>query len=202
MQDIVQDDWQQGYSLQQTLSARVIQVNPETHYVGLSFKAHLIEFTMPAIPPIVGQVVEKARILQVDSDTGFLIDIPYDMMRLPGYVDKSMVDDALVKQMDLDSSSLKGSNLKIRVTGFRPIDGLLVACSKKGILSSCFTYEDLMVGALVEGTVAEVEDGKASLVKLAEGVRGFVPLRLRGKPDLKGALKIGSKVLNCSNQQL
>lgn len=186
-------DWQKNYEINQGLPARVIQVNPDTHDVSLSFKAHLIDFTMPVMPPIVGQTFEKARIVRVEPDSGLLVEIPSDSMKTPGFVDKDMMDKELVKK--LGSPGLQGSNLKVRVTGFRPMDGVLVACSKKDVLISGFlNYEDLLPGMVLKGTVVGLEDGRISLVKLTEGIRGLVPFRLRNVRNLTGALKIGSEV--------
>lgn len=193
LQDMTSTDWQKNYEIDQGLPARIIQVNPDTHDVSLSLKAHLIDFTMPFMPPIVGQTFEKARIVRVEPDSGVLVEIPSDSMKTPGFVDKGMMDDELAKK--LASPGLQGSNIKVRVTGFRPMDGVLAACSKKDVLISGFlNYEDLLPGMVLKGTVAGLEDGRINLVKLAEGIRGLVPFRLRNVRKDKGAVKIGAQV--------
>ncbi|GMH36053.1 hypothetical protein BSKO_03921 [Bryopsis sp. KO-2023] len=192
IEDIPSEDWQSNYAVQQTLPARVIHVNPSTQDVGLSLKPHLLQFAMPMMPPIVGQTFENARVLRSEPGVGLLVEIPSETMRSPGFVDSHMLDEKIAK---LEPKKLIGKKLTVRVTGFRPMEGLLMACAKKEILKSgIFGFEDLLPGMLVKALVVEAKEGDSLIVKLAEGIRGLVPGCHRGALKKDQSVKIGMEV--------
>lgn len=65
--------------------------------------------------------------------------------------------------------------VKARVIGFRPLDGLAVLSLKPSVVDQAvLSLKDLYVGQILEGSVATVDD-YGLLVSLSSNIKGLVP---------------------------
>ena len=188
------------YSIGQTVLARVVHVNPATHDVGLSTLDHLLQLSLPRMPPIVGRIFKDATIERIDHGVGILLSLLTEPTPTPGYVVKSMItDDGSFKDW-LESGDLhEGRAVEAKAYGFRVMDGLASVCMKESVLKhGVLSYEDVYPGLLVSGTVQKIlERTGGALVKLAPEVIGFASeLHCEGRTParLKKVFPIGSKV--------
>eukprot|EP00250_Pteridium_aquilinum_P021384 c25103_g1_i1 orf=322-6036(-) len=198
-----QSNWQEQYSENQRLKARVLYVDNATKSIGLSLNTQLVQNMPPTIGVNVGELCAKAIIRRVDATIGLLLELPLGRASLAGYVHISDASDDHVDK--LQEKFKEGKLVKGRVIGKRLMDGLAVVTLKETKVQQGFmSCADVHPGMTVVGEVTTVEPFGA-FVKLADGVRALCPLQhmtefQRTKPSAK--FKVGAKmkfkVLTCA----
>jgi rRNA biogenesis protein RRP5 len=63
-----------------------------------------------------------------------------------------------------------------RITAYNPVDNLFLLSFEQKVLDQTFLrFEDVEVGSKLEGTVEKIVD-RGVIVRLAEGVTGWIPI--------------------------
>ncbi|KAH7037801.1 uncharacterized protein B0I36DRAFT_237070 [Microdochium trichocladiopsis] len=151
--------------------------------------------------------VEKCTVTKVEPEIGLFVDI--GIPGLSGFVHISRVKDGKVDMLSATTGPFKtGSEHEGRVVGYNALDGLFQLSFEKTVLEQPFLrIEDVPVGEVVHGQIEKLsinQDGVGGLlVKLADGVSGFVPeahmadVRLQ-HPEKKfhPGLKVKARVLS------
>ncbi|PTD10847.1 rRNA biogenesis protein rrp5 [Fusarium culmorum] len=127
----------------------------------------------------ISSLVETCTVRHVEADIGLFVDI--GIPGLSGFVHISRVKDGKVEALYESSGPYKaGSEHKGRVVGYNEIDGLFQISFEKSVLEQEYLrLEDVPLGAVVTCEIEKVvvdERGVSGLiVKVAEGISGFVP---------------------------
>ncbi|KAG5665699.1 hypothetical protein KAF25_009824 [Fusarium avenaceum] len=127
----------------------------------------------------ISSLVETCTVRHVEAEIGLFVDI--GIPGLSGFVHISRVKDGKVDALYESSGPYKvGSEHKGRVVGYNEIDGLFQISFEKSVLEQEYLrLEDVPVGAVVTCNIEKVvidEKGVSGLiVKVAEGITGFVP---------------------------
>ncbi|UNI16377.1 rRNA bioproteinsis protein rrp5 [Purpureocillium takamizusanense] len=136
---------------------------------------------LPTVVLPVSSLVEKCTVRHVESEIGLFVDT--GVAGLSGFVHISRVKDGKVDALYQTSGPYQvGSVHKGRVIGYSEMDGIFHISFEKTILEQQYIrLEDVPVGAVVNCEIERLvikEDGVAGLIlKLAEGINGFVPDR-------------------------
>ncbi|KAJ1335486.1 rRNA biogenesis protein RRP5 [Microdochium nivale] len=151
--------------------------------------------------------IEKCTVTKVENEIGLFVDI--GVPGISGFVHVSRVKDGKVDMLSATTGPFKvGSEHQGRVVGYNALDGLFQLSFEKTVLEQPFLrIEDVPVGDVVHGEIEKLsisqEGVSGLLVKLAEGVSGFVPeahmsdVRLQ-HPEKKfhPGLKVKARVLS------
>jgi rRNA biogenesis protein RRP5 len=127
----------------------------------------------------ISSLVETCTVRHVEPDIGLFVDI--GIPGLSGFVHISRVKDGKVEALYEASGPYKvGSEHKGRVVGYNEMDGLFQISFEKSVLEQQYLrLEDVPIGAVVTCNIEKVlidEKGVSGLVvKVAEGITGFVP---------------------------
>jgi len=150
---------------------------------SLSLLPHVVELDvaktksgqlpLEALP--IGFIVESAKVVQVLEDQGVYVDIGVDGIR--GFVHISRLSDQHVESLLPNSGPYKISSLhRGRITGYNPVDNLFLLSFEQHILDQpFFSLEDVEVASKVEGTVEKIVE-RGVIVRLAEGITGWIPV--------------------------
>ncbi|KAH7441212.1 hypothetical protein KP509_03G029000 [Ceratopteris richardii] len=196
-------DWQQKYSENQRLKARVLFVDSRNKTIGLSLNPHLVQNNPPSIGVNIGELCEKAIVRRVDPTLGLLLGLEMEGGLFAGYAHISDVSDDHIEKLEVKFR--EGRVVKGRVIGKRVMDGLAVVSLKdskvRQQLVSCL---DVYPGMTVVGEVMSVEQYGA-IVKLADGLKAICPLQhmsefelLKPTAKFKVGKKLKFKVLTCA----
>lgn len=123
--------------------------------------------------------VEECTVTKVDPDIGLFVDVGVE--GVPGFVHSSKVKDGKLITLSKSTGPFKtGSVHRGRVLGYNAIDGIYQMSFQESVLSQPFLHiEDVPIGEIVDGEIEKItvnKDGVSGLlVKLAEGITGFVP---------------------------
>jgi rRNA biogenesis protein RRP5 len=184
-------DLEEKYKIGGKVKARVICNFPTSDdpKLGISLLSHIVNLQsketegsdkkkpLEALP--ISSFVEKCTITKVEADIGVFVDMGFP--GLPGFVHISRLKDGKVDMISQSSGPYQvGSVHRGRVVGYNAVDGLFQLSFEKQILDQPFLrIEDVPIGQIVNGTVEKLvigQDGvNGLLVKLAEGIIGFVP---------------------------
>ncbi|KAF4458162.1 hypothetical protein F53441_13 [Fusarium austroafricanum] len=163
----------------------------------------------------ISSLVETCTVRHVEPDIGLFVDI--GIPGLSGFVHISRVKDGKVEALYESSGPYKvGSEHKGRVVGYNEIDGLFQISLEKTVLEQQYLrLEDVPVGAVVSCNIEKVvidEKGVSGLiVKVADGITGFVPeqhlsdVRLQHpEKKFRQGMKVKARVLstNLSKKQM
>ncbi|KAG5750091.1 hypothetical protein H9Q70_007251 [Fusarium xylarioides] len=127
----------------------------------------------------ISSLVEKCTVRHVEPDIGLFVDI--GIPGLSGFAHISRVKDGKVEALYEASGPYKvDSEHKGRVIGYNEMDGLFQISFEKSVLEQQYLrLEDVPIGAVVTCNIEKVlidEKGVSGLVvKIAEGITGFVP---------------------------
>ncbi|EXK92198.1 hypothetical protein FOQG_06094 [Fusarium oxysporum f. sp. raphani 54005] len=127
----------------------------------------------------ISSLVETCTVRHVEPDIGLFVDI--GIPGLSGFVHISRVKDGKVEALYEASGPYKvDSEHKGRVIGYNEMDGLFQISFEKSVLEQQYLrLEDVPIGAVVTCNIEKVlidEKGVSGLVvKVAEGITGFVP---------------------------
>ncbi|KAM0352441.1 hypothetical protein ACHAPU_002108 [Fusarium lateritium] len=163
----------------------------------------------------VSSLVETCTVRHVEAEIGLFVDL--GVPGLSGFVHISRVKDGKVDALYESSGPYKvGSEHKGRVVGYNEVDGLFQISFEKSVLEQQYLrLEDVPVGAVVTCNIEKVvvdEKGVSGLiVKVAEGITGFVPeqhlsdVRLQHpEKKFRQNMKVKARVLstNLSKKQM
>lgn len=129
----------------------------------------------------ISSLIEKCTVRHVEAEIGLFVDI--GIPGLSGFVHISRVKDGKVDALYESSGPYKVDSVhQGRVVGYSEVDGLFQLSFEKTVLEQQYIrLEDVPVGAVVMSSVEKVvvnENGVSGLiVKVAEGINGFVPER-------------------------
>ncbi|PKS13259.1 hypothetical protein jhhlp_000030 [Lomentospora prolificans] len=134
---------------------------------------------LDALP--ISSIVEKCVVKKVENDIGLFVDIGLPDYR--GFVHISRVKDGKVDALFEHSGPYKiDTEHKGRVLGYNPVDGVFQLSFEQSILEKQYLrLEDVPVGEVVNCTIESLVIGpegvKGLIVKLADGITGFVTER-------------------------
>lgn len=176
-------------------------------------KANRMKLPTEVLP--VSSLVEKCTVSHVENDIGLFVDIGIPGVK--GFVHISRVKDGKVDALYETSGPFKVDSVhKGRVVGYNEMDGIFHLSFQKSILEQQYIrLEDVPIGAVVTAEVEKLiinEEGVSGLIlKLADGIAGFVPerhlsdIRLQHpEKKFKEGLKVKARVLstNLSKKQM
>ncbi|KAI1107271.1 nucleic acid-binding protein [Jackrogersella minutella] len=210
-------DLESKYRVGKKYKARVICNFPTAKdpKLGISLLDHVVSLrsksTSPSEVPTealpISSVVEQCTVTKVDPEIGLFVDVGVE--GVPGFVHISRVKEGKVDTLSDSSGPFKtGSVHRGRVVGYNAIDGIFQLSFEKHILEQPFLrIEDIPVGDVVHGEIEKLlvgQDGVSGLlVKLAEGIIGFVPemhladVRLQHpEKKFREGLKVKARVLS------
>ncbi|KAI0840658.1 nucleic acid-binding protein [Hypoxylon sp. FL0890] len=210
-------DLESKYKVGKKYKARVICDFPTAKdpKLGISLLDHVVSLTsklgpsnkLPSEALPISSVVEQCTVTKVDPEIGLFVDVGVE--GVPGFVHISRVKDGKVDMLSESSGPFKtGSVHRGRVVGYNAIDGMFQLSFEKHILEQPFLrIEDVPIGEVVSGEIEKLiinQDGVSGLlVKLAEGIVGFVPemhfadIRLQHpEKKFREGLKVKARVLS------
>jgi ribosomal protein S1/tetratricopeptide (TPR) repeat protein len=197
-------NWQEKFSENARLKARILYVDPLTKAVGLTLNPHLIRNKVPPMGVKLGEIFDEAQVVRVDRGFGFLVELPSKPVPTPGYVNLTDASDDSLQM--LEKKFKEGSKVRARVLSLRFTEGIAVATLKASVLEqSVFYYSDVKPGMVVQAKVTRM-DPSGAVVKLSSGLTAFCPVQHMSefsvaKPSKK--FKVGAKlqfrVLGCDS---
>ncbi|KAI1757762.1 hypothetical protein F4782DRAFT_142062 [Xylaria castorea] len=210
-------DLEAKYKIGKKVKARVICDFPTAKEpkLGVSLLDHIMTLTpqrnASAKPPLdllpASSTVEKCTVFKVDPEMGVFVEVGVD--RIPGFVHISRLKDGKVDMLSESSGPFKvGTVHRGRVIAYNAVDGIFNISLESSVLKQPFLrIEDVAVGAVVNGEIEKLiinQDGVGGLlVKLAEGIHGYVPemhladVRLQHpEKKFREGLKVKARVLS------
>ncbi|KAI0526659.1 hypothetical protein F5B22DRAFT_641799 [Xylaria bambusicola] len=210
-------DLEGKYKIGKKIKARVICDFPTAKEpkLGVSLLDHVTSLTplrtssaklpLDVLPP--SSMVEQCTIFKVDPDKGVFVEIGVD--RVPGFVHISRLKDGKLDLLSESSGPFKiGAVHRGRVVSYNAIDGVYNLSFESSVLEQPFLrIEDVPVGSVVSGEIEKLiinQDGVSGLlVKLAEGIHGYIPemhladVRLQHpEKKFREGLKVKARVLS------
>ncbi|KAI1824394.1 nucleic acid-binding protein [Xylaria intraflava] len=210
-------DLEAKYKIGKKIKARVVCDFPTAKdpKLGISLLDHVLNLTPQRTasdsPPLtalpISSTVEKCTVFKVDSDMGVFVEIGVD--RVPGFIHISRLKDGKIDLLSESSGPFKvGTVHRGRVIGYNAIDGVYNLSFEPSVLEQPFLrIEDVPIGTVANGEIEKLiinQDGVAGLlVKLAEGIHGYVPemhladVRLQHpEKKFREGLKVKARVLS------
>lgn len=210
-------DLESKYKVGKKIKARVVCNFPTAKdpKLGVTLLDHVLSLRsmhtttskLPLEALSISSLVEKCTITKVEPEIGLFIDVGVE--GVPGFVHISRVKDGKVDMLSESSGPFKaGSVHRGRVIGYNALDGMFQLSFEKHILDQRFLrIEDIPVGEVVDGEIEKLvinQDGVSGLlVKLAEGIVGYVPemhladVRLQHpEKKFREGLKVKTRVLS------
>ncbi|KAI1862516.1 hypothetical protein JX265_009230 [Neoarthrinium moseri] len=183
-------DLETKFKVGKKVKARVICNFPTSDdpKLGVSFLDHLVNLRsketegpnkLPLKSLPISSIVDKCTVTKVEPDIGVFVEI--GVKGVSGFVHISRLKDGKVDMISASSGPFQvGTVHRGRVVGYNPMDALFQLSFEKHILDQPFLrIEDIPIGQVVNGTIEKLvigQDGiNGLLVKLAEGITGFVP---------------------------
>ena len=210
-------DLEEKYKIGKKIKARVICDFPTAKEpkLGISLLDHVMNLTplrtssakLPLDILSPSSMVEQCTIFKVDPDKGVFVEIGVNCV--PGFVHISRLKDGKLDLLSESSGPFKiGTVHRGRVISYNAIDGVYNLSFESSVLEQPFLrIEDVAVGAVVNGEIEKLiinQDGFSGLlVKLAEGIHGYVPemhmadVRLQHpEKKFREGLKVKARVLS------
>ncbi|KAI1769576.1 nucleic acid-binding protein [Hypoxylon sp. FL1150] len=210
-------DLESKYKVAKKYKARVICNFPAAKdpKLGISLLDHVVSLQskrvssskLPTDVLPISSVVEQCTVTKVDAEFGLFVDVGIE--GVTGFVHISRVKDGKVDMLSESSGPFKmGSTHRGRVVSYNAIDGIFHLSFEKNVLEQPFLrIEDIPIGRVVSGEVEKLmvnqEGVSGLLVKLAEGIVGFVPemhladVRLQHpEKKFREGLKVKARVLS------
>ncbi|KAL7791917.1 hypothetical protein V8C37DRAFT_381739 [Trichoderma ceciliae] len=189
-------DLQAKYKIGSKIKARIICNFPTAKdpKLGISLLPHIMSLTckhqdtdsqnekrLPIEVMPISSFVEKCTVRHVEADIGLFVDT--GIAGLGGFVHISRVKDGKVDALYESSGPFKnGSVHRGRIVGYNEMDGLFSISFAKSLLEQQYIrLEDIPIGSVINGEIEKLvikEQGVSGLiVKIADGISGFVPER-------------------------
>ncbi|RFU79568.1 rrna biogenesis rrp5 [Trichoderma arundinaceum] len=187
---------QAKYKIGSKIKARVICNFPTAKdpKLGISLLPHIMSLTrkhqdadsedktrLPIDLMPISSFVEKCTVRHVEADIGLFVDT--GIAGLGGFVHISRVKDGKVDALYETSGPFKvGSVHRGRIVGYNEMDGLFSISFAKTLLEQQYIrLEDIPLGSIINGEIEKLvikEQGVSGLIiKIADGISGFVPER-------------------------
>ncbi|KAM0253366.1 hypothetical protein ACHAQJ_007259 [Trichoderma viride] len=209
-------DLQAKYKIGSKIKARIICNFPTAKdpKLGISLVPHIMSLTrkyqdtnsgdekrLPIEVMPISSFVEKCTVRHVETNIGLFVDT--GIAGLGGFVHISRVKDGKVDALYESSGPFKvGSEHRGRIVGYNEMDGLFSISFAKSLLDQQYIrLEDIPIGSVINGEIEKLvikEQGVTGLIiKIADGISGFVPeshlsdIRLQN-PEKK--FRVGMKV--------
>ncbi|KAK3019414.1 hypothetical protein RJ639_004664 [Escallonia herrerae] len=201
-------DEQLGYHTKVLLvNARILFIDPSTRAVGLTLNPHLVQNKAPPLLVKTGDIFDHSKVVRVDRGMGLLLEVPSLPIPTPAYVNVSDVADKEVRK--LEKSFKEGSQIRVRVLGFRHLEGLATGLVKTSAFEgSVFTHSDVKPGMVVKAKVIAV-DSFGAIVQLASGVKALCPLRhmsefeiVKPRKKFQVGIELVFRVLGCKSKRI
>lgn len=216
-------DLKAKYKVGSKVKARIICNFPTAKEpkLGISLLPHIMSLTrkrqdstneqrLPIEVMPISSFVEKCTVRHVEDNIGLFVDT--GIAGLGGFVHISRVKDGKVEALYETSGPYKvGSVHRGRIVGYNEMDGLFSITFAKSILDQQYIrLEDIPIGSVINGEIEKLiikEQGVTGLiVKVAEGITGFVPenhlsdIRLQNpEKKFRVGMKVKARVLSTNS---
>lgn len=159
----------EDYIKGQMVKARVMGWNVNRQEYVLTFLDFLIQWSLPKMPAIIGQVFTSAKIQRIDLK-GLEVALPTHPGSTRAYIHDSDLS-------DLTSVASRDYRLRqevtVRITGFQALDGLIIGSLKESVLrSGIVCFDDISPGLISEGTVIRIHPD-CVILSIAQGITGL-----------------------------
>lgn len=200
-------NWKEDYDQNKKVNARILFIDPSTRAVGLTLNPNLVHNKAPPSLLKTGDIFDHSKVIRIDRGVGLLLEIPSSPVPTPAYV--SVCDAADKEVRKLEKSFKEGSHVRVRVLGFRNLEGLATGVLKTSAFEgSVFTHSDVKPGMVVKAKVITV-DSFGAIVQLAGGVKALCPLRHMSELDIakpRKKFQVGVqlifRVLGCKSKRI
>ncbi|KAL6540426.1 hypothetical protein OROMI_024309 [Orobanche minor] len=200
-------NWKNAYTKNMKFNARILFIDPSTRAVGLTLNPHLVNNKAPSSLVKVGDIFDQSKVVRVDKGSGLLLEIPTLPISTPAYVNVTDVADKEVGK--LDKSFKEGSLVRVRVLGYRHLEGLATGILKTSALEGLvFTHSDVKPGMVVKAKVVAV-DSFGAIVQFASGVKALCPLRhmsefeiAKPRKKFQAGVELVFRVLGCKSKRI
>lgn len=200
-------NWKVDYPQNKKVNARILFIDPSTRAVGLTLNPHLVHNKAPPALIKVGDIFDQSKVIRIDRGLGLLLEIPSSPVPTPAYVNVSDVADKEVKK--LEKSFKEGKLVRVRVHGFRRLEGLATGVLKTSAFEgSVFTHSDVKPGMVVKAKVIAV-DSFGAIVQFSSGVKALCPLRHMSEFEIvkpRKKFQVGAelvfRVLGCKSKRI
>uniref|UniRef100_A0A2N9FN48 S1 motif domain-containing protein n=1 Tax=Fagus sylvatica TaxID=28930 RepID=A0A2N9FN48_FAGSY len=200
-------NWKDDYNQNKKVNARILFIDPSTRAIGLTLSANLVHNKAPPSHVKSGDIYDDSRVVRVDKGWGLLLEIPSIPVSTPAYVSISDVAEEEVRK--LEKKFKEGSRVRVRVLGFRHLEGLATGILKAGAMEDpVFTHSDVKPGMVVRAKIIAV-DSFGAIVQFPGGVKALCPVQHMSefeiaKPGKK--FKVGAelvfRVLGCKSKRI
>lgn len=200
-------NWKDEYSLNKKVNARILFIDPSSRAIGLTLNPHIVHNKAPPSHVKIGDIYEKSKVVRIDRGQGLLLDIPSSPMSTPAYVNVSDVAEEDARK--LEKKFKEGSHVRVRVLGFRHLDGIATGILKASAFEGpVFTHSDVKPGMVVKAKIVAV-DSFGAIVQFPGGVKALCPLRHMSEYEISKPGKkfqVGAelvfRVLGCKNKRI
>ncbi|XVF75995.1 hypothetical protein PTKIN_Ptkin13bG0232000 [Pterospermum kingtungense] len=200
-------NWKDDYNQNKKVNARILFIDPSTRAVGLTLNPHLVHNKAPPSHVNIGDIYDQSKVVRVDRGLGLLLDIPSEPVSTPAYVNVSDAAEEEVRK--LEKKYKEGSQVRVRILGFRHLEGLATGILKASAFEGpVFTHSDVKPGMVIRAKVVAV-DSFGAIVQFPGGVKALCPTPHMSefeisKPGKK--FKIGAelvfRVLGCKSKRI
>ncbi|XVE75785.1 hypothetical protein DITRI_Ditri12bG0120500 [Diplodiscus trichospermus] len=200
-------NWKDDYNQNKKVNTRILFIDPSTRAVGLTLNPHLVHNKAPPLHVSIGDIYDQSKVVRVDRGFGLLLDIPSRPLSTPAYVNVSDVAEEEVRK--LEKKYKEGSQVRVRILGFRHLEGLATGILKASAFEGLvFTHSDVKPGMVIRAKIIAV-DSFGAIVQFPGGVKALCPVRHMSefeiaKPGKK--FKIGAelvfRVLGCKSKRI
>ncbi|KAG6744902.1 hypothetical protein POTOM_051543 [Populus tomentosa] len=189
------------------VNARILFIDPSTRAVGLTLNQHLVHNNSPPSSVKVGDIYDIAKVVRVDKGMGLLLEIPSTPLPTPAFVNVSDVAEDEVRK--LEKKFKEGSNVRVRILGYRHLEGLATGILKASAFEgSVFTHSDVKPGMATRAKIIAV-DSFGAIVQFPGGVKALCPLRHMSEFEIvkpRKKFKVGAelffRVLGCKSKRI
>ncbi|TQD85713.1 hypothetical protein C1H46_028765 [Malus baccata] len=112
-----------------TVNARILFIDPSTRAVGLTLNPHLVHSKAPTSSVKIGDICDASKVVWVDRGLGLLLEIPSTPVPTPAYY-VYISDVAEEDARKLEKKFKQGSRVRVRILGFRHLEGLATGTLK------------------------------------------------------------------------
>lgn len=168
------EDKASTYSQGQEVLARVLHVEPSTRHVSLSLRSHLLPPGGAVLDVFnserMGEVVQGCKVTDLHYHSGAVIKMPDGTT---AFVHKNLMKEP--NEEFNPNRLLAKSEHSLRIIDYSPMEQIhLVTLRRSTIEMTFFRYQDIKVGQIVEGKVADLQE-HGVFVRITGHIRGMIP---------------------------